>query len=254
MHELYSCLSPSDFRSYAAPLRERYGPQPWLTVASGPVAEGYRLAGLSGEDFAELLHDQVEERGRLLLQLRRKPIMRLRTGFDGHSGVIHDDDGVLVLHLPFETGGSYGDRGYSSGLRDHADGSTLRLRTRPQSSLLITGTMRRPLASVFPSIPRCLHAQSIVTRSITCEKPDWSPEGYTSVRVQTHWETLALMPLAISRELGLPAQTRLDQIPWMLEPHPVRRPPLLVAPERGIVDQPAGPARNQPKLRLVATS
>lgn len=255
MPEMRRRLLPADFRRHTEPLRERYGAQPWLTVASGAVAEGYRLAGMSNDEFAGLLRSQVEERGRLLLHLRRKPIMRLRAGFDGHRGVIYDKDGVLILHLHFQGGGSYEERQIDFSSLEFIDDPKITLPTPPASSLLVTGGMRRPLASVSPTIPRCLHPQSIFSRGVTHERPDWSPKGFTTVEVDTHWETLALMPREVSRELGLPEQLTLDQMPWMPEPHPVRRDPARVA-QLGSRSGPstAPGARKGPSLRLVASN
>ncbi len=227
----------ADIRDRTRELRDTYGVHPCLTVVSGPVAEAYRLAGLTGTEFHDLLQDQMADRGRLLIHFRRKPVMRLRAGFDGESGGIIDRDGLVELCLHF-SGGSYME----------IDGRLqLRLTGKIRSSLRIAGILNRPVSMIVPSLPRCLRPRSIRADAISFDDQSWGES--VSMRVQPHWETLGLMPAEISKGLGVAPQTTLDQIPWLPFATPVRSGPSL---ERGLTA--TAPARPRPQLRLVSSS
>lgn len=227
----------ADIRERTGELRDTYGVHPCLTVVSGPVAEAYRLAGMTGIEFHDLLQDQMKNRGRLLIQFRRKPVMRLRAGFDGENGVITDRDGLVELCLHF-SGGSYME----------IDGRLeLRITRKTPSSLRIAGTLNRPVSMIIPSLPRCLRPRSIRADAFSFD--DQSREQSISLRVRPHWETLALMPAEISRSLGVAPQTTLDQIPWLPFATPVRSGPFLERELTATV-----PARPRPQLRLVSSS
>ena len=246
--KIYQIL-PDDFREHARELREIYGPQPWLTVASGVVAEAYRLAGMTGTELTELLRVQTAERRRLLIHLRRKPIMKLRHGFDGHGGLLIEEDGVVILHLHFK-GGSYEERhieGAGNATITWTERPKLRIHGCPRSSLLVTGHMDRPVASAFPWLPRCLQPRSIRMSGLTNELDPWGGNGTIKINIRPHWETLALMPVSVSSAFGLPQQLTLDQIPWM--PHDL--------PGRLSPAAPVGPSvpptrTGRPKLTLVS--
>ncbi|MEG3159386.1 hypothetical protein U1763_02615 [Sphingomonas sp. LB2R24] len=225
----------ADIRDRTRELRSIFGAEPCLTVVSGTVAEAYRLAGMTGAEFHDLLQGQMADRGRLLIQFRRKPVMRLRTGFDGANGVVTDRDGLVELCLHFP-GGSYLEM----------DGALqLQITGKIRSSLHIAGTLNRPVSDIVPRLPRCLRPRSIRGDAMSFDGQSWGPS--TSIRVRSHWETLTLMPAEISKRLGVATQTTLDQIPWLPFATPVRSGPVS---ER----KPAAtaPARSRPQLKLVS--
>ncbi|MES1974253.1 MAG: hypothetical protein V4472_17485 [Pseudomonadota bacterium] len=235
-HNRHSSPIPA-IRSRVHELRERFGPQPWLTVVSGVTAEAYRLAKLPPTEFADLLEAQMGERGRLLIHLRRKPIMRLRAGFDGADGGIADDNGMAFLNLHFP-GGSYTEKVWDE------PAPTLSVAS-PRTSLLVTGGYSRPVSELAGKLPRCLGARSI--RGGEVSRSAWG--GKAEVVVHPHWETLALMPDNISDALGMERQRSLDQMPWLEVATPVRED----APRTVRQAAPAA-ARQAPGLRLVASS
>jgi hypothetical protein len=221
-------------------LRDQFGPQPWLTIVSGVTAEAYRLAGMTAEEFAELLGAQMTERDRLLIHLRRKPIMRLRKGFDDQSGGITDKDGIAYLNLHFQ-GGSYMER---SAFDDR--GPTLHI-PNPRTSLFVAGGCYAPVAEIAYNLPRCLRPGSV--RGGKIWKSRWG--NGADMLVHPHWETLALMPADVARSLGVAPQETLDQMPWLGMPTPRRQSPRCAQlnPQR----QAAEP-RPRPKLTLISSS
>lgn len=225
-----------DIRDRVRDLREIHGIQSYLTVVSGVVAEAYRLANMPGTEFSDLLQRQMEDRGRLLIHLRRKPIMRLRAGFDEQDGALPDDDGLVYLCLHF-SGGSYIESNDRPGL--HIKGTA-------RSSLELVGGLNRPASSIIPRLPRCLQPRSIRTAGPLFDDPTWG--GRRSIHVLPHWDTLSLMPAAIARELGLPSQKTLDQIPWLPFATPVRSGPAVKREH-----EKAAPALPRPQLRPVSS-
>ncbi len=226
----------ADIRDRTRELRDIYGVEPCLTVVSGAVAEAYRLAGMTGTEFFDLLQRQMADRGRLLIHFRRKPLMRLRAGFDGATGAVTDHEGLVELCLNFP-GGNYMEIDGQPQLRIHG---TIR------SSLRIAGSLNRPVSQIVPNLPRCLGPRSIRGTAMSFDDQAWGQS--MSIRVQPHWETLALMPAEISRWLGVATQTTLDQIPWLPFATAVRAGP---ASER----EPAStaPVHSRPRLRLVSS-
>ena len=236
--QLYNFEDPlSGLQWRVRELRDQFGPQPWLTVVSGVTAEAYRLAGLTGDEFAQLLETQTAEWGSLLIERRRKPVMRLRAGFDGHNGSISEDNGIAHLNFHFE-GGSYIER---NGLAHQWPALQLR---NPRSSLLIAGGCNRPASQVVAGLPRCLQPRSIRGGEV-CRAP-WGQNA--TMRVIPHWETLALMPDHVARDLRVQPQRTLDQMPWFDGLTPVRQ-EAPVRPKPAPVTQ-----RARPALRLVSSS
>lgn len=218
-------------------LRSRFGPLPCLTVVSGVAAEAYRLAGMTGIEFAELLQAQTTERGRLLIHLRRKPIMRLRAGYDGESGGLTDEGGLVGLNLHFE-GGHYMETGRP----------TVQIVGKMPSSLAVVGTLNRPVSDIVRNLPRCLRPRSIRTSRISVDTNSWC--SFMRFHVRPHFETLELMPAWMSRELGVEQQIALDQMPWLPGGSPVREP----AREMARSATPAVPPRGGSGLRIVVSN
>lgn len=215
-------------------LRATFGAQDWLTVVGGATAHAYRLAGLTGVAFASLLRSQTEERGRLLIHLRRKPIMALRKGFDGSDGGIWDKDGLTELKLHFR-GGSY--------LEEEGRVS---VRGPLPTALMVTGPLNRPIGRLLPGAPRCVAG----LRATALRAGAWGPEFV----VEQSLETLATMPDAFADALGLERQRHLGHIPWLRYegPAPVGAEPVGVAS----IAPRVRPTRTgaKPALRVVASN
>lgn len=214
-------------------LRAAYGRQDWLTVVGGVTGCAYRLAGLAGDEFGALLRAQIEERGRLLIHFRRKPIMRLRKGFDDKDGGIFDDEGLTDLKLHFGGGSYYEDEG-----RLTAVGSF-------PTALLVTGALNRTIGRILKSAPRCLGGLRLTALRAT--------RGGLEFDVRDSFETLAPMPDEVADELGIERQRHLGHIPWLgyegpapviVEPSPAM-PAVTVAARRCPADH------GRPQLRLV---
>lgn len=218
-------------------LRSAYGAQDWLTVVGAAVGNAYRLAGVAAGEFAALLRAHTAERDRLLIHLRRKPIMRLRTGFDGSTGGLCDEDGLVSANVHFGAG-HYAER----------DGLVTASGPFP-SALLVTGPLNRPLGRILPKAPRCLAGLRV--RSL--RQGRWGME----FEVADGFETLASMPDAVADELGIDRQRHLGHIPWL--GYEGAAPAVAEAPTAApacVASARRGPARATPgpRLRLVASS
>lgn len=231
------------FRRALRELRERYGPQPWLTVVSGPVAEAARLSRLPGEEFFELIQDQLKTSHGLALYMRSPNILRLRLGFDNHSmGGLGEKDGVMAVNLSFDGRrnnvlpedeycvASYGEEGRAitcekGRIRVHEphDCRTLSVASPSLSEPDIPRLIGRPVASLFPKAPRFLRAASTRIASASYTE-DPVNRNTLELTLSTHWETLALMPAEVSRELGIGPQRTTDQMPWLGAVTHVREP------------------------------
>ncbi len=227
-----SLTTPSAIRQRIATLRRDYGVQDWLTVVSGVTADAYRAAGFRGEEFGELLRDQMEQRGMLSIHLRRKAIMRLRPGFDGHSGRLFDEDGLVDLNLYFDDG-SY---------RESPEPAIRTNGTLP-SWLQVAGGLGRSAETVLAGkLPRCLRRVRMIDAST--ETMIWGVVN--TVRMDRSYESLASMPIDVARDLGVAEQRHLAHLPWLgVESAPP--PATEVRPD----PQPATRPRARPRLRLV---
>ena len=216
-------------------LRSTYGAQDWLTVVGTAVGTAYRLAGMTGEEFAALLCAQTAERDRLLIHLRRKPLMRLRSGFDGSSGGMRDEDGLVRANVHFETGHYAEQEGLVT-----ASG-------RFPTSILVTGPLNRPLGRILPKTPRCLAGLRV--RAI--RQGRWGLE----LEVADGVETLAQMPDDVAGELGVERQRHLGHIPWLDFEGPVPAGAASAAePPRAAAPRSARLGATGPLLRLVGSS
>lgn len=236
MNVMNRSITPWTIRQRVRELRKRFGTHDWLTVVGGVTAEAYRLAGFDEAGFAELLRSETARRGRLLIHLRKRACMQLRSGFDGQSGGVFVEDGFAHLHLHFSAGH----------YTDAENRPMLRTSAKLRTSLILAGGLNRPVGQLgLENLPRCLRAGGGRIDSISHERTDW---GCSTTLVATRRiETLGTMPVEVARELGLDEQRGLGDIPWLgmrseparplREPHPV----------------PAEPtARKRPALRLVA--
>lgn len=215
-------------------LRSAYGARDWLTVVGATVGSAHRLAGMTGEEFAALLRAQTLERDHLLIHLRRKPVMRLRQGFDGSSGGLTDEDGLVRANVHFG-GGHYAER----------EGLVTASGPFP-SALLVTGPLNRPLGRIMPKAPRCLAGLRV--RAI--RQGRWGLE----FEVVDGLETLAPMPDDVADDLGIERQRHLGHIPWLGYEGAA---PVRAVPVAADTPMPRGAPRapaTRPPLRLVASS
>lgn len=178
-------------RATLAGLRERFGPQHWLTVVGGVTATAYRLAGMTGEEFGDLVSNET---GLINTGTRRKPIMRLLKGFDGHSGVIKDEGTWISSFFQFR-GGCYFD------LQGTISNSL------PPGFELEAGTPPCRVDEVVLGAPRCLAGETV--RSI--DRTGWG----VIIEVVGRWETLATMPADVAASVGMEAQRHPGHIPWL---------------------------------------
>lgn len=184
-----------DIRARIAELRAVHGPQDWLTLAGSVTANAYRLAGMTGEEFAALLRSET---GLINIQERRKPLMRLRAGFDPITGgVVKDENGIVTMFFHFAKGTYAEEKG---GLCVHLD---------PSRSGLGSGKPPCRIDAIVPDVPQCLAGAT--ARAMRADYPG------LIIDVANHLETLALMPDAVAAELGVEVQRRTDQIPWLYQ-------------------------------------
>lgn len=212
-------------------LREVYGPTNWLTVVGGVVARAYRQAGMTPDEFATILIDGQNARGKVLVQSRHNGCRRLRDALGGGKGELIDGEGLVAIELaasPFR----YLER---DGLL------TTSLETIP-SALFVTGGLNRPLGQLIPTAPKCLAGLRVrrVRRTMYGAQFD----------VVDSFETLGLMPDDVADKLGLTRQKHLAHIPWAdIEGS---RPSAPTLPSGGHSSAPWKPRRGRPKLRLVS--
>lgn len=211
-------------------LREKYGPTNWLTVVGGVVARAYRQAGMTPEEFATILIDGQNARGKVLVHSRHEGCRRLREALGGGKGELIDGEGLVAIELaasPFR----YLER---DGLL------TTSLETIP-SALFVTGGLNRPLGQLIPTAPKCLAGLRVrrVRRAMYGAQFD----------VVDSFETLGLMPDDVADKLGLTRQKHLAHIPWAGVEGPRPAPTL---PSRDPSSAPPKPRRRRPKLRLVS--
>ncbi|WCT72627.1 hypothetical protein PQ455_13420 [Sphingomonas naphthae] len=235
-------IAPEPFaiRERVLELRERFGDCDWLRVVGGVTAEAYRLAGFTTEEFASLLRTEIEKRGRLPIDFRRKDIMRLRAGFDGATGFMTEQHGLANLYLNFQ-GGHYSDAN---------DDPNLEFTGALRSSLAIVGGLRRPIAALaLQQAPRCLLSGGgrMEGRFETVLRP-WGYTKTTKISPARRIETLGLMPNEVAKLLDIKRQRSLSHIPWLDD---YQAPPAFGSSEPFAKPVTSPAKRKWPALRLV---
>lgn len=160
-------------------------------MVGGVTAAAYRLAGMTGDEFGHLVSSET---GLINTCTRRKQIMWLLKGFDGHSGVVKDEGAWISSFFHF-SGGCYFDL---PGTISNA---------LPVDFELEPGVPPCRVDEVVVGSPRCLAGET----ATSIDHVHWG----VIIEVRGRWETLAPMPADVSAKLGLEAQRHLGHIPWL---------------------------------------
>lgn len=194
-------------------LRERFGRQRWIELASETAGAAYRLAGMKPKEFRDAIVKGDRSPGWMRTQCNYRVAKQLRPAFGAEGGMIRYLDGIIGVvtnargfsfrdagMLPWEDVECHASLNPENPLHPSVFGVGLagaRIRT-----LIDERHLPHLVASVDPEID-------------TIGMSDRGQDPYPLVRFRQRYESLARMPDRVADELGIERQTDLIDVPWL---------------------------------------